>query len=192
MASQWRLRSRLLCVALGLTSSSALVAPVAGRTSRSPAAAAAPSSELPGPLPASSSTAITPVVSSSAEGRQLTENAEIPLAKLLARAPETAPDLLGPELGPPGHSRLRFDLWDQLRRGQAIGPLAAAFFVRLAALWPGVDGGVDRALGRAGLGLGLGRIAVFAESVDGGRRRERDGLRLAAVSYTHLTLPTKA
>ena len=89
MASQWRLRSRLLCVALGLTSSSALVAPIAGRAARSPAAAAAPSSELPGPLPASSSTAITSVVrTSAAEAPQITEKAEIPLAKLVARAPK--------------------------------------------------------------------------------------------------------
>ena len=91
MASQWRLRSRLLCVALGLTSSSALVAPIAGRAARSPAAAAAPSSELPGPLPASTSTAITPVVSSAELPRPKTEtgllSAEIPLANLLARAP---------------------------------------------------------------------------------------------------------
>ena len=89
MASQWRLRPVLLCAALVLNVS-ALVAPkIAGRAARSPAAAAAPSSELPGPLPASTSTAITPVVrTSAAEAPQITQNAEIPLAKLLARAPK--------------------------------------------------------------------------------------------------------
>ena len=89
MASQWRLRAVLLWAALVLNVS-ALVAPkISGRAARSPAAAAAPSSELPGPRPASSSTAITPVVrTSAAEAPQITQNAEIPLAKLLARAPK--------------------------------------------------------------------------------------------------------
>ena len=87
MAKQWRLRAVLLWVVLVLNVS-ALVAPkIAGRAARSPAAAAAPSSELPGPLPASTSTAITPVVRTSAAEAPPIANAEIPLANLLARAP---------------------------------------------------------------------------------------------------------
>ena len=91
MASQWRLRSRLLCVALALTSSSALVAPIAGRGASQCYKLSAAASEPPAtPLPTGATAESRSILpSSAAEGgipKKL--SAEIPLAKLLARAPK--------------------------------------------------------------------------------------------------------
>ena len=91
MASQWRLRSRLLCVALALTSSSALVAPIAGRGASqcyklSAAASEPPATPLPNGATAESRSILLPTATEGGIPKKL--SAEIPLAKLLARAPK--------------------------------------------------------------------------------------------------------
>ena len=93
MASQWRLRSRLLCVALGLTSSSALVAPIAGRGASQCYKLSAAASEPPAtPLPTGATAATRAITTTTPAETAKTEtgllSAEIPLAKLLARAPK--------------------------------------------------------------------------------------------------------
>ena len=87
---QWRLRTALLCAALGMKQGFSLTAPVAGRgASRSSKRAAAASEPPATPLP-NGATAARPIIAA-AEDRPKTEtgllSAEIPLANLLARAP---------------------------------------------------------------------------------------------------------
>ena len=89
---QWRLRTALLCAALGLKQSFSLQAPVAGRgASRSSKRAAAASEPPATPLPNGATAATRPIIGASAQPPR-TENgllsAEIPLASLLARAPK--------------------------------------------------------------------------------------------------------
>ena len=89
---QWRLRTALLCGALGLTCCFSLTAPVAGRgASRSSKRAAAASEPPATPLPNGATAATRPIIGASAQPPR-TENgllsAEIPLAGLLARAPK--------------------------------------------------------------------------------------------------------
>ena len=91
MSSQWRSRSRLLCAAAALTSSSALVAPIAGRGVSQCYKLSAAASEPPAtPQPTGATAATRPILGpAAAEGgipKKL--SAEIPLAKLLARAPK--------------------------------------------------------------------------------------------------------
>ena len=88
---QWRLRTALLCGALGLKCCFSLQAPVAGRgASRSSKRAAAASEPPATPLPTGATAATRPNLPDlPAEGgipKKL--SAEIPLAKLLARAPK--------------------------------------------------------------------------------------------------------
>ena len=89
MASQWRLRSRLLCAAAALTSSSALVAPIAGRGASQCYKLSAAASEPPAtPLPTGATAEILPKEAAKARTETGLLSAEIPLAKLLARAPK--------------------------------------------------------------------------------------------------------
>ena len=88
---QWRLRTALLCAALGAKCCFSLTAPVAGRgASRSSKRAAAASEPPATPLPTGATAATRPNLPDlPAEGgipKKL--SAEIPLAKLLARAPK--------------------------------------------------------------------------------------------------------
>ena len=89
---QWRLRTALLCAALALPCCFSLTAPVAGRgASRSSKRAAAASEPPATPLPNGATAATRSILPAEGVGSKTESgllSAEIPLAKLLARAPK--------------------------------------------------------------------------------------------------------
>ena len=162
---QWRLRTALLCAALGLKQSSSLQAPVAGRgASRSSKRAAAASEPPATPLPNGATAATRPIIGASAQPPR-TENgllsAEIPLASLLARAPKQLQTY-----------------WARNWARLAILGCALTYGTNFAAVKQ-LDHSLPPSLS-ASLRFGLASMAALTVLWD-----VRD-----SVSYTHLTLPT--
>ena len=86
---QWRLRTALLCGALGLKCCFSLQAPITGRGASQCYKLSAAASEPPAtPLPTGATAEILPKEAAKARTETGLLSAEIPLAKLLARAPK--------------------------------------------------------------------------------------------------------